>query len=108
FDFPQRGNMPPVKVFWHDAQKETPKFDNVPAGELLGDLPSRPRQRPQGQAAAQTRPTPPPFTGFVGRVFDWEKFQSDSLAPDARLSGPNGSVFFGDKGILTTGTYGEQ
>ena len=24
FDFPQRGNMPPVKIFWHDGMKEPP------------------------------------------------------------------------------------
>ena len=101
YDFPARGNMPPVKVFWHDAMKEAPKFDGVPAGELLGDLPSRPR--PQGQP-----PASPPLTGFIGRVFDWENFQTNSLAPDARVPSPNGSVFIGSKGILTTGTYGEQ
>jgi predicted dehydrogenase len=106
FDFPQRGNMPPVKVFWHDAQKQTPTFDGVPAGELLGDLPTRPR--PQGQAPAPVRQGPPPFTGMIGRVFDWEKFQTENMVPDAHLSEPNGSVFIGDKGIMTTGTYGEQ
>jgi Oxidoreductase family, NAD-binding Rossmann fold/Oxidoreductase family, C-terminal alpha/beta domain len=113
FDFPARANMPPVKLFWHDAMKETPKFDNVPADELLGDLPTRPRPRPQTppqptpQAAAGPRP-PAPFTGFIGRVFNWETFESESMAPDARVAEPNGSVFIGDKGILTTGTYGEQ
>jgi hypothetical protein len=38
YDFPARGNMPAVKLFWHDGLKETPKIDGVPEGELLGDL----------------------------------------------------------------------
>jgi predicted dehydrogenase len=37
FDFPARGAMPPVKVFWHDGLKEQPAFDGIPKGELLGD-----------------------------------------------------------------------
>ncbi|HVW87420.1 MAG TPA: Gfo/Idh/MocA family oxidoreductase, partial [Bryobacteraceae bacterium] len=106
YDFPARGSMPPVKIFWHDGLKETPKIEGVPAGQLLGDLPSRPRPRTQGQAA-QGPQKPKPFTGFVGRVFNWEDYEN-ATAPDARISGPNGSVFIGDKGIMTTGTYGEQ
>ncbi len=37
YDFPARGAMPPVKVFWYDRLTAQPKFDGVPAGELLGD-----------------------------------------------------------------------
>jgi predicted dehydrogenase len=37
FDFPARGPLPPVKVFWYDSLKNMPKFDGVPAGELIGD-----------------------------------------------------------------------
>ena len=37
FDFPARGTMPAVKVFWHDALKAQPKFDGIPEGTLLGD-----------------------------------------------------------------------
>jgi hypothetical protein len=37
FDFPARGSMPPVKVFWHDSLKEFLKFDGIPEGELIGD-----------------------------------------------------------------------
>ncbi len=101
YDFPARGNMPPVRIFWHDGVTETPKVDGVPAGELLGDLPSR----PAGASPAGPQ-KPQPRSGFVGRVFTWERYQ-DAIAPDARLTQPNGSVFIGDKGIMTTGTYGE-
>ena len=101
YDFPQRGTMPPVSIFWHDGLKESPKVAGVPEGELLGDLPSRPRQQ-----GAAPRPQQAP-NGYVGRIFNWEQFQ-DALSPDARSSGPNGSLFVGDKGMITTGTYGEQ
>ena len=37
FDFPARGSMPPVKIFWHDGLKEQPRFDGIPPDELLGD-----------------------------------------------------------------------
>jgi predicted dehydrogenase len=60
FDFPERGSMPPVKVFWHDSTDKQPDIEGVPSGELLGD------------------------------------------------SDINGSVFIGDKGMVTTGCYGER
>jgi hypothetical protein len=103
YDFPARGSMPPVKLFWHDGLKETPKIPGVPEGELLGDLPDKPSPRrrsgPEG---------PPPFTGFIGDVFDFEKFQAVKNAPDAEQPTPDGSLFIGDKGMITTGTYGEE
>ena len=60
FDFPARGAMPPVKLFWYDGLKARPKFEGVPDGELLGD------------------------------------------------KDVNGSLFIGDKGMVTTGCYGER
>ncbi|MEP6716199.1 MAG: Gfo/Idh/MocA family oxidoreductase [Terriglobia bacterium] len=107
YDFAARGSMPAVKLFWHDGLKETPKLEGVPQGELLGDLPARPRP-PQPAQQVTASPAPPPFTGFVGRVFNWENFQKNALAPDARPATPNGSLFMGDEGMLTAGTYGEQ
>ncbi|MEO7142665.1 MAG: Gfo/Idh/MocA family oxidoreductase [Bryobacteraceae bacterium] len=62
FEFPARGSMPPVTLYWYDG----------------GNLP--PRQA--------------------------------GLGPDVKLGDPkdgrNGSLFVGDKGFLTTGTYGEH
>jgi predicted dehydrogenase len=60
FDFPARGAMPPVKLFWYDRVTAQPKIEGVPEGELLGD------------------------------------------------KDINGSVFVGDKGLVTTGCYGED
>ena len=77
FDFPARGSMPPVKIFWYDGMAEPPKApEGISQDEILGDLPRAPRE---GQQA-------PPRKG--------------------RLSN-NGSLFVGDKGFITTGTYGE-
>ena len=60
FDFPARGAMPPLKLFWYDRMKAPPKIDGVPEGELIGD------------------------------------------------KDINGSLFVGDKGMITTGCYGER
>jgi predicted dehydrogenase len=60
FDFPARGSMGPLKLFWYDSLKDMPKFDAIPAGQLIGD------------------------------------------------KDINGSLFIGDKGMVTTGCYGEK
>ena len=60
FDFPARGSMPPVKVFWHDGLTERPHIEGIADSELLGD------------------------------------------------SDVNGSLFIGQKGMVTTGCYGER
>jgi hypothetical protein len=99
FDFPARGSMPPVKIFWYDGLDQNPQIEGVPKDELLGDLP-----RTGGAQGARR----PPSNGFVGRVFDYEAYQTMRKDPNMRLPKPDGSVFIGDKGILTTGTYGEQ
>ena len=44
FDFPQRGNMPPVKIFWHDGMTEPP-----PAPDGLS--PGRNFRRPAAPSA---------------------------------------------------------
>ena len=55
FDFPARGTMPPVKLFWYDGMKETPKIPGVPEGELLGDLPVSGGMRRGGQRRSRRR-----------------------------------------------------
>ena len=119
FEFPARGSMPPVTLFWHDGLKEMPKFDGVPEGELVGDIPSARRfgggrgaGRGQGQPPAQRPPAPPP-NGFVGQVFNYEEYEkmmqeAKESGQQLRMPSPDGSLFIGDKGMITTGTYGEQ
>ncbi len=132
FDFAPYRNMPGLKVFWHDGLKETPKIDGVPEGEWLGDPPST-GQRPGGGggrgAAAQGAPPAggPPAPGgpgggrmggggraagndfrSPGRVFSWDEFEAlKASATPLRFPQPDGSLFIGDKGMLTTGTYGD-
>ncbi len=111
YDFAARGDMPPVRLFWYDGMTETPRLPGVPSDELLGDLPGRPMfARPPGQRSApqQFPPPPRPFTGFIGRVFNWEEWQKEKTASDVSTPAPNGSLFIGDKGMITSGTYGEQ
>ena len=60
FDFPARGSMPPLKLYWYDGSLTRPSITGVADEEQLGDKDS------------------------------------------------NGSLFIGDKGMLTTGCYGER
>jgi len=116
FEFPARGSMPAVTLFWHDGMKQNPQIEGVPEGELLGDIPNPPRQggRRGGQAAEGAQaPPPPPPSPFVGPVFNYEQF--DAMMKAAKESGtpprmpsPDGSLFIGDKGMITSGTYGEN
>ena len=114
FDFPALGNMPPVKLFWHDGLKENPKIAGVPDGEWLGDLPRlrRPQQQQQQQQAAQPPQNPPAARQpeqIIGSVFNYEAYLARKAEGEvAPTQQPNGSVFLGDKGIITTGTYGEN
>ena len=112
FDFAAYGNTPALKVFWYDGLKETPKITGVPEGEWLGEPPSLPRPegsggRGRGGGSAAVRPEGNEFRS-PGRVFNWEEFQALKAATTPlRFPVPNGSLFVGDKGLLTTGTYGE-
>ncbi|MBV8819571.1 MAG: Gfo/Idh/MocA family oxidoreductase [Acidobacteriaceae bacterium] len=128
YDFAAYQDMPPLKVFWYDGMKETPKIPGVPEGEWLGDLPMIMREggpggpgapsaqggrRGQGGGGGFGPGGPGQQAGFdfhsPGRVFNMESYQA-LRAPEAKLRfpSPDGSVFIGDKGMLTTGTYGEM
>lgn len=108
FDFAAYGDMPALKVFWYDGLKESPKVPGVPEGEWVGDPPFL----ASAMGGGRRGPAAGAGTGHdfqsPGRVFNWESFQA-LRAPDAKLRfpTPDGSVFLGDKGVLTTGTYGE-
>jgi hypothetical protein len=123
FDFPERPGMPPVKIFWYDAMREEqPSFEGAPQGEILGDLPRN--RRPH-----ETPPFTPKERQIQGGVFTDQFFTpSETPAPAPRPAsttpldahaqkeaqwmklintGTNGSLFKGEKGMITTGTYGE-
>jgi len=127
FNFPARGTMPPVAIYWYDAKREPqPDFPKAPAGEILGDLPDN----RVGSAESLARPKE---RQIIGDVFTQQFFspkelpkQPDQLAADPHDAaktphereidrwmslidqGTNGSLFVGEKGFITTGTYGEN
>jgi hypothetical protein len=131
FDFAAYEDMPALKVFWYDGLKENPKVPGVPEDEWLGDPPNLMtgggQGRGGGQAAAAAPGAAAPQGGGSGRgggrggagspydfrspgqTFDWARFEAMKAAPkeQLRFPTPDGSVFLGDKGIITTGTYGE-
>jgi hypothetical protein len=96
FDFPARGSMPPVKIFWHDGMGgPPPRPAGLDESERLGDLPRRAGAAGRGggrrqQAAAQDA-----------------NARLDAEIARRAAQGSNGSLFIGSKGFLTTGTYGE-
>ncbi len=113
YDFAAYGNMPALKVFWHDGLTETPKIPGVPEGEWLGDPPNAGGGGRGGQGGAAGRGrgaqgTPSNEFRSPGRVFNWADFEALKAAEgQLRFPKPDGSVFIGDKGMMTTGTYGE-
>ncbi|HEY3840800.1 MAG TPA: Gfo/Idh/MocA family oxidoreductase [Bryobacteraceae bacterium] len=117
YDFAAYQDMPELKVFWYDGLKKNPTIPGVPEDEWIGDPPSIVREQAAGAAGAPNsnrgnRGMRGQQAGnefrSPGRVFNWADFEA-MRAPDAKLRfpTPDGSVFIGDKGLLTTGTYGE-
>lgn len=108
YDFAAYENMPALKIFWYDGLKTSPTIPGVPEGEWIGDPPMIAREG----GMRGPRPGMSRREGFEfrspGRVFNQKEFEA-LRAPDAKLRfpTPDGSVFIGDKGMLTTGTYGE-
>ena len=128
YDFPARGSMPPVKVFWYDGCIEAPyRPQGISEDEVLGDLP---RRRPaNGERPAQPMPgapTPEPDwskewqrgieTAEQRAAAERQAEEAAAKAPqdlNSRVNrlisrGSNGSLFVGDKGYITCGTYGEN
>jgi predicted dehydrogenase len=69
YEFPARGDQPPVTLYWYDGFAD----------------PSNPKD---------TQNFPP---------------RPEGVGPDVKLgSGRNGSIFIGEKGIITANTYGEN
>jgi len=134
YDFAAYGDMPALKVFWYDGLKEAPKIAGVPEGEWIGDPPSLQGaggRGGRGQGAGTPAGAPGATPGAAqagpgggrgfgamrpagnefrspGRVFNWDEFAALKAATTPlRFPQPDGSLFVGDKGMLTTGTYGD-
>ena len=118
-DFPARGEMPAVKVFYHDSGRSTdPDVYHVPGMENETILPppdnladkGRPTGRARSGNMGARRPRPPrpanaPRQGAGGpgvRVFG-----DPQTPPQPGILTGNGSVFIGTKGIMATCNRGE-
>ncbi len=120
-DFPARGSMPAVKVFYHDSARSTdPDFYRVPGMENEIILPPQNnltrKGRPMGSREERAPATPRPAAqtqaasrgqrrgaGGAGvRVFG-----EDRTGPQPGLLTGNGAVFIGTKGIMATVDRGE-
>jgi len=120
FDFPQRGGLAPVSVFWHDsASSGDADAYKVPGaeGELVlprsGNLSEKGRgtgARPAGPGAGGGPPRRPAGGRRIGAGGPDVKVygSQDPLGPPQPgiLSG-NGAVFVGSKGLLSTVERGE-
>jgi len=83
FDFPARGDMPPVKVFWYEGiNKDAP--ENAVTGSLRA-------------AKGDNRNLPPLLLELRKQYPDDELDNTDS-----------GTLYVGEKGILYTATYGNR
>lgn len=116
-DFPARGGMPAVKVFYHDSARATdPDVYHVPGMENEVILPpsnnltekGRPmggRQGGPGATKGRPKAAGGPRMGAGGpgvRVFGAERG-----SPQRGLLTGNGAVFIGSKGIMATVERGE-
>ena len=78
WEYPARGDMPPVKVYWYDGARAGVK--NAGTGDTGDNV---------GKSARNL----PPLVTELQKQQDW-KFDS------------NGTLYVGDKGIMYTATYG--
>jgi hypothetical protein len=123
YDFPARGGLGPVSVYWHDSVRpEDPEAYHVPGidsemvlprSNNLGDKgrpgPERRGGRPGGgPRRGQGGPPqnrPPQGAGGPGvPVFNFERRRFE---PQAGVLAGNGAVFIGDKGMMATVERGE-
>jgi predicted dehydrogenase len=79
WDFPARGELPAVKVFWYDGRLG------------VGDTGDANKASPKG---TRGQPNLPPLLLELKQKYPEEKFED------------NGTLYVGEKGILYTGTYG--
>jgi len=117
-DFPARGGMAPVKVFYHDStQPDDAEAYRVPGMENEVILPPvnnlSDKGRPMGGGRGGGRPPGPPpgpkpdaaRTGAGGAGV--KVFGERAATPRPGVMTGNGSVFIGSKGVMATSSRGE-
>jgi len=117
FEFPARGGMPPVNVFWHDSADpadaeayRVPGMENeviLPSADNLGD---KGRGRPRGAGGGFQKkggggPQGPRLVGAGGPGV--EVFNTTRVPPQNGVLTGNGAVFVGTKGMMATVERGE-
>lgn len=120
-DFPSRGSMPAVKVFYHDSSRATdPDVYRVPGmeGETIlpppNNLTEKGRPMGGGRGGGFTMPSGAPrraANGSAPRMGPGgpgvKVFGGDRGGPEKGLLVGNGAVFIGTKGIMATCDRGE-
>ena len=120
FEFPARGGMPPVSIYWHDsARPMDPEAYHVPGMDSETILPSAnnlgskgrgpagaPQRGPGGGAPPQgRRPDSGVRVGAGGPGVP--VYGPDRVPTQAGILTQNGAVFVGTKGIMSTVERGE-
>jgi predicted dehydrogenase len=101
WEFPARGAMPPVKVYWYDASKEA-RFrpPGLPEGEPV--IPVAPPRTPSGAGARGG--------AAAGGAGGGQTDEARAAAAARRVQSAQrmGTVFCGDKGYLAAGGEGTE
>jgi predicted dehydrogenase len=115
YDFPARGAMPPVSVYWHDSalpgEEEAyivPGMEGeeiLPRANNLGYKRRGPEPRERTGGPRRQRTGPPQGAGGPGvEVYNWER---RTVPSQPGVLSSNGAVFVGSKGMMSTVERGE-
>ena len=113
FDFPARGNMPPVKMFWYDGLKETAE-DRRRSGRRDASAICPIVRGGRGQGAAAAAPAAAGVRGVRNRLRRAASStrrvrRTEAADADApRFPRPTAACSSATRACITTGTYGEQ
>lgn len=122
FEFPARGSMPPLKLYWHDGVQGLPEEywpEDIPKNEKLGDPPRGTMMgrgvapaagRGAANAAVQAAPAPqppkPPATAAGRGGPDPYTAALNERTRPYNTPANSGVLYIGTKGYMTTGEYG--
>ncbi len=120
YDFPERGGLPPVSVYWHDSirsmheeayhvpgmegEKILPPSSNLSDKGRPMDARRRPPRRPSSSGSGSA-PRAITSVGGAGVAVYGGEGRRDPAEPG--VLSQNGAVFVGDKGIMSTVARGE-